>query len=452
MDRVPQSYQLNPAFQPKCDFFLGLPNIHYNFHNSFSINDVLKYDPRIDSLIFPIHRHGNVAQFLQGFTDKNSLLNSFSVEGFSFGFRIKDFYFTLGISAKMDADLRYPTDMLRLAATGVFDSTSNYSFKNLGLNATAYGEFALGVSKNFNDQFNIGIRAKLLSGVFNMTTNNQKLDIFSTVDNDLYRLNVSSDMEIRTSPGYMKVDTDAVTGQIKNVEFIEDAFKKYKPFNSMGIGFDLGFSYTGIDKLILSASLLDLGFIRWNNGGQIFRMKKDTSFIGLENIDILNSDTDIFNKFVDSLASTFRVSQYKSSYTTWLPTKVYMGVEYMPASFFSLGFLSLSEFYRQRFYQQFMFSANLRLARMFMLSTSYSVYDNGFTNMGVGLSCRLSPPILYFIPLNFYIIMDNIPLYLSKKDMPVPYKLNAFNLRLGFNIVFGCGQQRKMRDKPLILD
>jgi len=451
MDRVPQSSQLNPAFQPKCDFYLGLPNIQYNLRNTFSINDLLPYDSKLDSLLTPLSPRTNVEQYLSKLTNKNSLYNSFQVEGFSLGFRIKDLYFTLGLSAKMDVNMKYPTDLVRLALTAQFDSTSTYDFRNLGIDATAYGEIALGVSKNYNDEFTLGVRAKLLSGLMNMTTDNKKFNVFSTMDNHFPKVNVNSDLSILASTAYFLIDTNA-SGQITNIEMRKNANNYYKPFQSPGIGLDLGMSYTGIDQFILSASLLDLGFIKWKNDEYRFKMNGDTSFQGLQHINIFSKDTAVLQKFVDSLVNVFKFGQYSTSYTTWLPAKLYLGAEYMPAPFFSLGFLSMSQYYRQQFYQQFMLSANLRLFRMFMLSTSYSIIDNGFTSLGVGLSFRLSPPLLYFIPLNIYIISDNIPLNWSSKNLPVPYKINSFNFRFGMNIVFGCSQKRKMRDKPLIVE
>lgn len=451
MDRVPQSNQLNPAFQPKCDFFLGLPNIDYNIRNSFSLNDLLTYDSQIDSLITPIHPHGNVNQYLQKLSSKNSLYNSLQVQGLSLGFRIKDLYFTLGLSAKLYGNMYYPPDLVKLILTQRFDTTTAYNFKNLGIDATAYGELALGVSKNYNDEFTLGIRTKLLSGIFNMTTQNNKFDIYNTVDNDLYKLHINTDLNIMASGAYFKIDTNA-KGQITKISSANNIADSYKPFRSMGFAIDLGGSYTAIDKFIFSASILDLGFIKWQNDEYNFKMKGDTSFAGISNIDLLHNDSNVLNKFVDSLKNTFKFSHTKTSYTTWLPTKVYLGVEFLPASFFSLGFLSLSEYYRQQFYQQLMLSANLRLFRMFMLSTSYSIFDNGFSNMGVGLSFRLSPPFVYFIPLNMYFIFDNIPLKFANKDLPLPYKLNTFNFRFGMNIVFGCNQKRKLRDKPLIFE
>jgi hypothetical protein len=343
MDRVPQSNQLNPAFQPKCNFYLGLPNVQYNFRNTFSINDLLPYNSQIDSLLTPLSPLTNVDRFLTKLTDHNSLYNSLQVEALSLGFRIKDLYFTLGISAKMDASLKYPTDLIRLGLTAQFDRNSNYDFRNLGLDATAYGELALGVSKNYNDEFTLGVRAKLLTGLMNITTSNKKFNLFSTMEDSLPKVNIRSDLSILASTAYFLIDTNS-SGQITNIEMRKNANKYYKPFQSPGVGLDLGISYTGIDQFILSASLLDLGFIKWRNDEYRFKMNGDTSFLGLQHINIFSKDTALLQKFVDSLENVFKFGQYSTSYTTWLPTKLYLGAEFMPAPFFSLGFLSMTQY------------------------------------------------------------------------------------------------------------
>lgn len=449
MDRVPQSDQLNPAFQPKCDFYFQLPSLQYNLRNSFSVNDILTLSG--DSLLTPIYSVGNADQLLQKLKSKNSLINSFQVDGLSLGFRVKDMYFTLGLSVKMDVNMFYPKDLVRLLSKGLFDESSSYDLKNFGVDATAYSELALGVSKNYNDEITFGIKAKLLSGILNVTTQNNQFTIYNTIGADsLPRVNIHSDMNIRSSADYFNIEIDS-SGQFKNASFVKDGYKQYKPFRSMGAGFDFGVSYTGLDKFIFSASLLDVGFIKWRDNENNLKLKGDTSFAGLSKIDFFNN---ILNKFADSLLHVFKFSKTNTTYTTWLPAKLYLGAEFLPVPFFSLGFLSLSQYYRQQFYQQFMLSANLRFFRMCMLSTSYSIFDNGFSNMGIGFSFRPSLPFVYFPPLNIYFIADNIPLRFAKNNQgfPVPYKANAFDFRFGMNIIFGCGQQRKMKDKPLIVE
>ncbi len=454
MDKVPEYNQLNPAFQPKCNFFLGIADIYANAgNNSLSLKDIL-IPYRNDTLITFLHDSAKTHNFIQNLKEINNIYYNLQVSPLNIGVRIKGIFFTLGVSVKSDMAISYPRDFIKLMSTLQLNTTTSYNFKNFGINTSNYAEVSLGVSKNINDNITFGVRAKALSGIFNVTTQNNKFTFGSSVVDSMYRQNVSADLNVYATMPYFNVETDSA-GKLKSITSRSgNPYKYYKPFNNPGVGFDFGVTYSGIDKFMFSASLLDIGFIRWRSETYKFSFKGDTSFMGVGNIDLLNnSDSNKFtSQLVDSFKHVFKFSQTKTKYTTWLPAKLILGAEFIPAQFFSLGLLSVTQYYRNQFYQQFTLSGNLRLFRMFMLSTSYSILDNGFSNMGVGLSFRVTDPIIYLIPINFYFIFDNIPLYYAKKDY-IPYKAENFDFRFGINFVFGAGaQQKKRTDKPLIVD
>ena len=66
MNGVPQSYMVNPATQPRCNAFLGLPSsspLQFHIENSgFSFGDVVF--PMGDSLITFLHRNADKDKFL----------------------------------------------------------------------------------------------------------------------------------------------------------------------------------------------------------------------------------------------------------------------------------------------------------------------------------------------------------------------------------------------------
>ena len=62
MKGVPQSYHVNPAYQPDCNTFIGLPGLSplklETSSSSLSLEDVIQYDPELDSLVFFLHPNG----------------------------------------------------------------------------------------------------------------------------------------------------------------------------------------------------------------------------------------------------------------------------------------------------------------------------------------------------------------------------------------------------------
>jgi hypothetical protein len=76
--------------------------------------------------------------------------------------------------------------------------------------------------------------------------------------------------------------------------------------------------------------------------------------------------------------------------------------------------------------------------------------NRSFTNLGMGLSLRMGP-------VQFYTIADQIPLTWNRvtfpeetRAVPVPDRIDYFNLRLGMNLLFGRVKPQK-RDVPMLL-
>jgi len=459
MDRVPEVSQLNPAVQPKCNVFIGtfFSGFQLNFgNNSLSLNDII-FSKKItvnnrqrDSMVTFLYDSATQSNFLKTLKGQNSLFFNVQYDILNLGFRVQDMYFTFGITARSYFSISYPHDIVKLFLTGIDVDTSGnttkvYDFKNFGVNSTAFGEFSFGFSKKINEELTFGIRGKLLRGTSIFSTSNKKLQLQSSAPKDsLFKLVISSDATINISQPLYDITLDSTN----KPKFTQRKKISIKPFANMGLGIDLGATYSGIDQFIFSASLIDFGFIRWNdnvtnlklNGNFTYPPKDDTiNFLS-------NKSPDIFKKITDSLQNIFKFTQQNTAFTTWLPTKIYIGAEYFPETYFSLGLLSATQYYQSKLDEQIMVSANFRPLKMLMFSGSYSIIGNGFTNVGFGMSLRFSA-------LNFYIISDNLPIQFAKyNSIPIPYKAQNFNLRMGFNLVFGCnnGQKKKLKDKPLI--
>lgn len=449
MDRLPQSNQLNPAYQPKFDLYIGLPvlsTIQINAgNNSLKVNDILFYNSSIDSLISFMHPLASKSAFINALKPQNTIYTNLQTDIISFGFRSRnDMYFSFNLALKTDFNASYPKDLVRMLLNGI-DTASAFDFKQFGINSTTYAELALGVSKPWDDYLTIGAKIKFISGILDITTDNQKLALASSVDKDgNYQLNVNSNATINAYLPYFKVKNDSAWNLlIDSLKPNDNLFKNYSPFNSFGLGFDFGATYTGFDQFIVSASLLDVGFIRWSNSVYNFKMNGNFTFSGIKNIDFLHGDslTKLTQKIIDSISNAFKFKQQNSSYTNSLPTKLLLAGEYFPEKFFSVGLLSITQYYRSQFYEQITLSGNFRPLNMLMLSTSYSIFNNGFSNIGLGLSLRGGP-------LNFYIISDNIPVKFGNISMPIPYEAMGINIRFGINLIFGV--DKKFKDKPYI--
>jgi hypothetical protein len=212
-----------------------------------------------------------------------------------------------------------------------------------------------------------------------------------------------------------------------------------------GFAVDLGIQYKPMDNLTLSASLLDVGFIRWKN--YTYNMSQDVEYIydGIE-FDYSRRDS-IFEDYLDTLKNTFVLNNTNGEdpYTSFLGAKLYVGGKYQIIEEINVGLLSRTEIFKGRIREQVTLSANFYPIKEIAASLSYSIMNRSFNNFGIGLSFKPGP-------FNIYIITDNIPLTFAveqSSDFPIPHKTRALNFRFGFNLVFGCDKQ-KVKDRPLI--
>ncbi|MFO7658074.1 MAG: DUF5723 family protein [Bacteroidales bacterium] len=458
MRGVPQSHLLNPATQPRCGFYLGLPGaapVQATAENSaFSINDLLWYNG--DSTITFLHPDADPQEFLDNFTAANHISADVSTSIASWGFRSGEKYYSFDITQKVFARFTYPGDIIRFAINGN-EEEDEFDLSSLAVNAMSYTEFSMGVSHKLSDMVTFGYRGKFILGQANIATKKSDITLNTSFDNwtvdSRYSLNVSV-------PGLIIPRDEENRFNLGDVTFDEDmeASDYISAFTgNFGLGLDLGVHINPIEQLTLSASILDLGFIRWKN--YTYNLEQDTRFVFDPEVTFQQSDSgvliqlygneDFGQGLVDSLENSFinKNSETETAYTTYLPAKVYLGVKYHLIDEISVGLLSRSEIYKGRIRQQLSLSANFYPIKMISASFNYTIMNRTYNNFGVGLALKAGP-------FNWYVISDNIPLVYARdldSGIIVPHKMRIVNFRMGFNLVFGCRKDQKLnKDLPLI--
>jgi hypothetical protein len=444
MKGVPQSYQVNPATQPGCRTFLGLPlasPFQFSFENSaFSLEDIIF--PMGDSLVTFLHPEADKKDFLSNLNPVNYTQLFASTNLGSIGYRKNNLYYTFDFTEKIYTQFSYNDDLLNLLLLGN-KRGDHFNFSNTNVDILSYFEFATGVSRNVNERLTTGSRLKILFGQANISTNNKDVSLFT---DENWTLN--STMNIKLSiPGLdiptltdavFKFDTIAFDSIINPLDIVQSAF------GNVGLGIDLGMHYALTEKLTISASLIDLAVIRWS--ANAYTIRQDASFV-YRGFEYKPGDTAMIDNYLDSLSSVFSFSTDSDPYYTMLPVKLYLGGTYQIIDQISIGILSRTEYYKKRIREQLTVSANFRPLKILAASLSYSIMNNTFNNIGFGLSSRLGP-------FNFYLLTDNIPTSYAveqSSNMVIPYRARNLNFRIGFNLVFGCGKVKKdIKDLPLI--
>ena len=114
---------------------------------------------------------------------------------------------------------------------------------------------------------------------------------------------------------------------------------------NIGLGLDIGATYNISEKLMVSAAITDIGFIKWKKDVTNLQAESQFEFSGLNMLDVVNGTKtfeELGNEMLDSLKNSFIVSDSKVPFTTYLPFGVTLGGSYNLTKSFSLGLLSYS--------------------------------------------------------------------------------------------------------------
>jgi outer membrane protein OmpA-like peptidoglycan-associated protein len=200
------------------------------------------------------------------------------------------------------------------------------------------------------------------------------------------------------------------------------------------------------EKFTFSASLIDLGFIKWKSGVTNYQShdsKANFTYQGMDMNQLLNntdSTHSAANIITDTLQKIFKIDQVHNSYTTKLSTKIYAGANYYLTEKINTGVLFYGQFFDKAIHPAVALSYNQRVGKFLNFSLSYSIYNRSYNNVGFGLGLSNGGPV------QFYFVSDNL--------LGAIFPQNAKNIHMnyGFNITFGKRELDKDTDKDGVPD
>ena len=449
MNGIPQTNRVNPARQLECGFYIGIP-ILSPISTQIS-SDPLVYDdiiyphPTEDSLITFLHPLGDQEAFLDALKPINYVLADMRTSILSIGFGTKAGFFSLDLTTRAEANLYFPGDLARLVLEGA-DEGGVYNMDGMGPDLSGFDEIAVGWSKAFGSKWQVGIRGKALFGFGNLSTTLSELEVSTSEE----VWNIHSDMEFDMSIPFAEVVYDE-DGNIEDI-IVEDDISSTRPgaifveaFNTknFGLAVDLGVDFRPTDRWLLSASVLDIGYIHWTDEVHKVTFKTDYDFTGLE-VNPFDFTGDLnFGDYVDSSFSAMGDSLSGEleftpggEYNSRLNTKLYVGVSWWATPNISFGLLSRTDFLRENIFEQLTASANFAAGRILDFTLSYSFMNSSWKNFGAGISLNAGP-------VNIYAVSDKL------NAIFWPEEAQSVNLWFGMNLVFGYKKCSK-QDRPLI--
>ncbi len=457
MNSIPQATNINPSVQHQCKMDISgaivpiagqflLPVTINAGINSFAYKDFIYSGTGIksDSLITAFDVQGDADKFLNKLKPTNYISTDFNLSLLHAGYKYKDYYITFDLNERFEARASFPKDILVLGWEGNGKSFlgNEADLSNFGMSATYFREYAFGVTKELNDKWTVGGKAKMLFGKMNVSTKKSDLT-FNTNDND-FAYTIATDMEFNMSNPFMRVDefqydNEGDSMAVSTTDLDPDAKSVLMNNNNFGLGVDLGATYKVNDKYSLFASVIDLGYINWKDNTSTFTNKGEFKFDGwdivpslqgndvqyIENGDTLSATEHNTDQFVDSLTNIFDIAQNSEAYKTKLTPKIYIGGTYTINEKINVGALVRTDIYKSKLHPSVTLSANTQFTKWFAATVTYSWINNSFANVGFGYMLKAGP-------VQFYMVTDNV------LGAILPETARVANFRMGVNLIFGC--------------
>jgi hypothetical protein len=415
MNGLYQSHYVNPAFKSDTKIQIGLPVLSSTYfgvsHSGFALNDLLEVRSD-DSLTF------NVDNMISKLRDVNFINFDSQIDLFNFGLNVGDNFFSFSVSQRFNARVSYPKDLAVFIWEGNGKSLlgERASFDGLGFDLLAYREYAAGYSRKINEQLTVGVRAKYLQGHVNIQTKRSILGIHT--DATHYDLTVDGEFQLNTA-GLPSIEEG------ENEDFsIEDVLLGSR---NSGFALDLGAEYQFSEEISFTASILDLGYIKWNSNVSNYTVDPFSfTFDGVELQSFMddNDTLDVFEQVLDSLESITAANETNNGYRTSLFTRFYLGANYQLNENLQGGILLYNEVVRSHLRSALTLSMNAKLSHWLNATATYTMFNRSFTNLGLGLAVKGGG-------VQFYVITDNVI------GMVAPQASRNWHVRTGINIAIG---------------
>ena len=435
----PYSNFNNPAYFIPYKGYVSLPfisNINLSYYNSGLLYNSL----------FEIQKGGqfNMKKVLNSLSKNNWFNVKLNAELIGFGLQIQNHFLSFNYRFVFDERFRFSQDLFGFLLQGHSAYTKESpAILEIEPNLNLYSEMCFGLQSKVTDRLYIGVRPKLLFGAVNLNTENFYAKIYTDPNDNTIYGKFDIDFNMASAVPFHEIDADG------NISFTSKYLFNYTNvlrhiFFSKNVGFAIDFGAVfRINKQIrVSASVTDLGFIRWRTFPLNMRMisvsdDQEFFYFTADQFQTFFKDR-IFMNFDEIINKNFTLTSVHS-YKTMLTSKVMFDgyFDLTPSNRFILqlkGYI-----FGKKFLPQFTVAYNGSFFNIIDVVVSYSIMKQSFTNFGVGAGLRMGPAHLYFGADNLFSFFN----LLSTKrmsvtaglliDFPITKKVKESDLKSLFN-------------------
>ena len=451
LDGYAQGHELNPAKEYDRKGYFGFPlsNVNVGVKGNLSLKDVLYV--RNGNTVTYLHPDVDSKTAMSAFNKNNKMLSDLRLDLINVGFHAMKGYNTITVGVRSNVGTNIPYDLFDLTKNL---SNKDYDINNFGATAMAWGEIGLGHSHQINKSWRVGGKFKILVGgaYAKLKMDNLKLELQNpnqwtatanaTVEAGVKGFTWGAPETKAYSPQYI-AEHPGSPATYQQIDF--DNIDIDKPgINGFGAAFDLGMEWDlekqfKVKGLKVSASILDLGFIKWKNVSLAQNNGDSFTFDGFDDIKVKNGNGTKFENqgddIKDCLADMYRLQDGgKTSKATPLGATMNIAVEYALPSYRHLkfGFLSTTRIQGTYSWNEERFAVTVSPAKMFEVSGNFGVGTLG-ANLGW---------ILNFHPRGFNLFLgsDHCVGKLSKQGVPLR---SNYDFCMGINYPIGKSRIEK---------
>ncbi|MCC7299108.1 MAG: hypothetical protein IT244_12305 [Bacteroidia bacterium] len=429
MSSIPQANMMNVANVPDCKWHIGIPALNSTYlqysNGGFNLNKfftAVEYKNSDTTVL-------NLNKLLDILAKKNYISMRVEQSWLQGGLKFGNHYFHGNVTEKLGLRVSLPKDLFRFIIDGNggpnLGETFSFAFKT---DATHYREYGIGYSYELPGKLQVGGRLKILKGYNIIETKDLRLDITTRPSDYAYLLKAN-----------VLVNASSVAGQIiptdSNATDFSPQFFKSK---NNGFGLDLGAAWQFNDKIRFSASLIDLGYIKWTQNTTNLFSKNPNAGFTYDGIHIKSSDTGDYEQYVgkliDTLLTTFGIDTAHRSFNSALSTEFFLNASYQINKKAAVGALFYGDFYNKRFYPGLTLNFQYKVGKALSLNVTNTMYNRSWFNVGLGTSINVGP-------WQVYSVMDNVlfPFAISS--------LKTFSWRFGSNLTFGRERSKPKKQK-----
>ncbi|WP_372774428.1 DUF5723 family protein [Mangrovibacterium sp.] len=370
----------------------------------------------------------------------------------NFGINTPNGSFNFHVKEKAYAFMRYGSQFSRFLADTVQSETLALNQEqSFPTEAAHLREYSVGyASELVKNKLTFGVRAKLYLGKSFLSSSasgmmiEQEGNFFAKSYGDVFLSVPATD--------------DSQNGTISEINVMNGKSIADYVLNTgnTGVGLDLGITYKINPQVEFTASILDLGSIKWKK--YLYQLNFDDGLYQIENVHLDPNTNELIKEtsevnLIDDIAALYTISNTKTSHQTQLPTTLLAGLNYKFSPEWSIGVVNRTLLIKNMGYNSFAALANYRKSENLTLIGGIGFYDSTLKNIPLGLTYQ-------WRAAQFFLGTDNFLSFFAPKfsdytSINVGIDFNLFGPKLKYEEVdylpfFRKKKQRRVRPNGLL--